>query len=76
MLIFLPDMSSLSHDSSIGLLEFLGFPLGSLWEHFSDIGVPLEPLGHYFGDFGTIWIPKYQYFLINTPKYQYIHIFI
>ncbi len=32
MLIFLPDMSSLSHDSSIGLLEFLGFPLGSLWE--------------------------------------------
>ena len=105
MLTLLPDMSSLSHDSSIGLLEFLGFPLGSLWEHFSDIwvslgvsigslwvpfgsrgtpfgplwghfGGPWLPLGHYFGDFGSIWTPKSQYFLINTPKYKYIHIFI
>ena len=40
--IFLPDMSSLSHDSSIGLLEFLGFPLGSLWEHFRDIWVSID----------------------------------
>ena len=65
MLIFLPDMSSLSHDSSIGLLEFLGFPLGSLWEHFSDIwvsiGGPLEPFGYPWGVYwiplGTLWIP-------------------
>ena len=65
MLTFLPDMSSLSHDSSIGLLEFLGFPLGSLWEHFSDIwvsiGGPLEPFGYPWGVYwiplGTLWIP-------------------
>ncbi len=50
MLTFTKTSSSLSHDSSIGLLEFLGFPLGSLWEHFSDIrvsiGAPLEPFGY------------------------------
>ena len=63
--IFLPDMRSLSHDSSIGLLEFLGFPLGSLWEHFRDIwvsiGPPLEPFGHPWGVYwiplGTLWMP-------------------
>ena len=63
--IFLPDMSSLSHDSSIGLLEFLGLPLGSLWEHVSDIwvsiGAPLEPFGYPWGVYwiplGTLWIP-------------------
>ena len=58
-------MSSLSHDSSIGLLEFLGFPKGSLWEHFSDIwvsiGLPLGPFGYPLGVYwiplGTLWIP-------------------
>ncbi len=57
--IFLPDMRSLSHDSSIGLLEFLGFPLGSLWEHFSDIWVSIGGhLGVYWIPLGTLWIPS------------------
>ena len=56
--IFLPDMRSLSHDSSIGLLEFLGFPKGSLWEHFSDIWVSIgDHLGVYWVPFGSLWVP-------------------
>ncbi len=56
--ISLPDMRSLSHDSSIGLLEFLGFPKGSLWEHFSDIWVSIGiPLGSLWIPLGTLWIP-------------------
>ena len=58
MLTFTKTSSSLSSDSSISLLEFLGFPKGSLWEHFSDIwvsiGDPVEPFGY---PWGVYWIP-------------------
>ena len=40
------------------LLEFLGFPKGSLWEHFSDIWVSIgDHLGVYWIPLGTLWIP-------------------
>jgi hypothetical protein len=54
MLTFTKTSSSLSHDSSIGLLEFLGFPKGSLWEHFSDIWVSI---GSLWVLFGSLWVP-------------------
>ncbi len=39
-------------------LEFLGFPLGSLWEYFSDIWVSIgDHLGVYWIPLGTLWIP-------------------
>ena len=68
MLTFLPDMSSLSHDSSIGLLEFLGFPkapfgsilvtfgclLGALWNPLGTLGVSI---GSLWVPFGSLWVP-------------------
>ncbi len=45
--IFLPDMRSLSHDSSIGLLEFLGFPKGLFGSILVTFGCLL----------GALWIP-------------------
>ena len=45
------------------LLEFLRFPPGSLWEHFSDIwgadwgslGSVLDPLGTLYITLGSLW---------------------
>ena len=54
MLTFLPDMSSLSHDSSIGLLEFLGFPKGLFGSILVTFGCLLGAL---WGPFGSLWVP-------------------
>ena len=59
--IFLPDMRSLSHDSSIGLLEFLGFPkglFGSILVTFGCLLGPLwDPLGTLWVSIGSLWVP-------------------
>ena len=50
--IFLPDMRFSRGFINIWPLEFLRVPLGSLWEHFSDILVSIgDPLGVHWGIF-------------------------
>ena len=50
----LPDMRSLSHDSSIGLFEFLGFPKGLFGSILVTFGCLLGAL---WGPFGSLWVP-------------------
>ncbi len=57
--IFLPDMRFSVDFRGFVLLEFTGFPLGSLWEHFGDIWVSIgDHLGVYWIPEGTLWIPS------------------
>ena len=62
MLTFTQTSSSLSHDSSIGLLEFLGFPKGSLWSILVTFGCLLGPLWNPLGtlgvSIGSLWVPS------------------